>query len=307
MPRRGKTLEKLVHTLEAMFADSTVKVTSPDYVVGGMSGRTREIDITIRGRVGSVTVFVMIECRDRAQKPGIDWIEQLASKRLDIGADRAIAVATAPFSVGARKAAARLSIELRRVEEVSDPSCFPFLGELHALFFVNQSGLHSVALTCRDAQTSQTTVITLSADDVNPDQWICILPDGGQGSLYRPLRRLLDDPECSVWRDVPIGDSWAPRTIELQSQPAGSISVLHEGRPWVVVSAEYSVGLRIKMVQAASGSVKAYFDGHGDLVAGGQSFVGTGENSDLNTDVTWTADGKRYWQRMSTVPTPKRK
>ena len=60
-----------------------------------------------------------MECRDRKGKEDITWIEQLASKRDDIGADKAIAVSSSGFTSGAISKAQFNNIKLRTVENIT--------------------------------------------------------------------------------------------------------------------------------------------------------------------------------------------
>jgi hypothetical protein len=42
-----------------------------------VAGKKREVDISIRNKVGKHEFLTIIECRDRAEKGEIDWIEQI--------------------------------------------------------------------------------------------------------------------------------------------------------------------------------------------------------------------------------------
>ena len=105
MPRAGRSLELLVQALEQLLAGAPVEIRSPDFIMGRNSGTSREVDVSLRSQVGSVSVLVIIECRDRAKPQDVTWIEQLASKREDVGADKAVAVSAGGFSAGARNLA----------------------------------------------------------------------------------------------------------------------------------------------------------------------------------------------------------
>jgi hypothetical protein len=104
-----------------------VEIRSPDYIIGRLSGQRREVDVSLRSRVGSVDVLVIIECRDRSKAQGVTWIEQLASKREDVGADKAVAVSAAGFTPGAQNLARSEQVELRSFEELSADVVFDWL------------------------------------------------------------------------------------------------------------------------------------------------------------------------------------
>ena len=119
MPRKGRSLEKLVAFLEKTLGPQGIKVKSPDYIRGRISKSLREIDISLRSHIGSSEILVIIECRDRKGTEDVTWIEQLASKRKDVGAHKAVAVSSTGFSSGAINMAKAEDIELRTLEEVN--------------------------------------------------------------------------------------------------------------------------------------------------------------------------------------------
>jgi len=119
--KTGHTLERLVRRLESLYCDSSVSIVTRERVIS-RSGVSREVDVVLRGRVGSVDTMVAFECRDRRSTDEVDWIEQLATKRAEIRADRMVAVSSSGFSKGARQTATSVNVELRTVEEVERTS-----------------------------------------------------------------------------------------------------------------------------------------------------------------------------------------
>jgi len=119
MPRKGRSLEKLVAFFEKTLGPQGIKVKSPDYIKGRISKSPREVDISLRSHTGSSEILVIIECRDRKGTEDVTWIEQLASKRKDVGAHKAVAVSSTGFSSGAINMAKAEDIELRTLEEVN--------------------------------------------------------------------------------------------------------------------------------------------------------------------------------------------
>jgi hypothetical protein len=118
-PRKGRDLEVLVANLEKHLGDTRIQVTSPDYIVGRNSGSRREVDVALRARIGSSLVLVIVECRDRDETQDVTWVEHLASKREDVGADKAVAVSAMGFTKGAKNAAAAYGIPLRTLQQVN--------------------------------------------------------------------------------------------------------------------------------------------------------------------------------------------
>jgi hypothetical protein len=127
VPRAGRSLELLVQGLEQLLARAPVEIRSPDYIAGKITKSRREVDVSLRSQVGSVDVLVIIECRDRGKSQDVTWIEQLASKREDVGADKAVAVSATGFSPGARNLARSKQVDLRSLEELEADVVFDWL------------------------------------------------------------------------------------------------------------------------------------------------------------------------------------
>jgi len=111
--RKGRDLEILVKNIESIISKDDVAVKSPDYIYGVVSKRNREVDVSLRSKIGSVEILVIIECRKRGRIQDLTWIEQLDNKRKDVLASKAIAVSSKGFSSGAITVAKNLGIGLR--------------------------------------------------------------------------------------------------------------------------------------------------------------------------------------------------
>jgi restriction endonuclease len=127
MPRQGRALEQLVAELERVLGPTDVVIQSPEYIVGRNTGQRREVDVSLRTKIGSSDLFVMIECRDRGGKQSATWIEQIVSKQEDVGANKAVAVCPAGFTRGARQLAEAKGIDLRTIASVTDAEVFAWL------------------------------------------------------------------------------------------------------------------------------------------------------------------------------------
>lgn len=111
--------ERLVARIERDVDAKDLVVTSPDWIKSRVTGRPREVDASIRARVGSSEVLITLECRRRKRVQDVTWIEQLASKKAAIGADRTIAVSASGFTTDAEKIAELNGISLRKLSDVS--------------------------------------------------------------------------------------------------------------------------------------------------------------------------------------------
>lgn len=118
MPRKGRDFELLVEQIESSLTTQGVIVKSPDYLEDVTSGGTTEVDISLRCKVGSAEMLVIVECRDRSGKQDKRWIDEIESKRSSVCANKAIAVSRDGFTQNAIKKAMCLGIDTRTFSEV---------------------------------------------------------------------------------------------------------------------------------------------------------------------------------------------
>jgi hypothetical protein len=143
--RKGKEFEQLVARLEEAIMDTPLSIKTNDKVEDLVTGQKREIDISIRGTLGSHPVFIIMECRDRPKDQDITWIEQLATKREQVGADIAVAVSSKGFFKPAYKLARIKNIELRTLTEIDhdtivgwfEPTSIPVHHHTHRIINLN--------------------------------------------------------------------------------------------------------------------------------------------------------------------------
>lgn len=120
--------ERLVARVENHLAGDDTNVKSPDHIKDKDTGTSREVDASIRYTIGSTPILITIECRKRNAAQDITWIEQLATKKINIGADKTIAVASKGFSKEAIKKAKHLGIELRTINKIKDNEISSLIG-----------------------------------------------------------------------------------------------------------------------------------------------------------------------------------
>ena len=77
----SKQFELLVARIEEAAAPRGAVVTSPDHIRDATSGQMREVDATIRFKIGTVPVLILVECRKRGRAEDVRWIEELTTKR----------------------------------------------------------------------------------------------------------------------------------------------------------------------------------------------------------------------------------
>lgn len=113
-PRKGRSLELLVQRIkEHQSPDATIR--SPEFVPDRDTGQPREVDVGIRVHRNGASMFIAVECRDRASVQAVEWVEQLISKKQSIGADILVAVSSSRFSKPARVKALKHGVILARM------------------------------------------------------------------------------------------------------------------------------------------------------------------------------------------------
>lgn len=125
MSSDGKQLETLVAFVERELLPRGFVVKSNERVFNDEGIQIAEFDIEVNGKVGTTTIFWLIECRDRpghGAAPGA-WIEQLVGRRARFGFNKVTAVSTTGFAAGAVDFAKHQGIELREVTSL-DPAEF---------------------------------------------------------------------------------------------------------------------------------------------------------------------------------------
>lgn len=115
-----REFEKLVARIESGLAGEDVIVKSPDRILDKNTNQHREVDASMRFYAGSAPILVTIECRRRGDKEDVTWIEQLESKKRNIGAHATIAVSSIGFTEPAVKAAKIANIELRILHDITE-------------------------------------------------------------------------------------------------------------------------------------------------------------------------------------------
>jgi hypothetical protein len=115
-----REFEKLVARIEGLLCPAGAVVKCPDRLRKIKGRGTRQVDASIRYVLGSTKVLVTVECRKRYKGQDVTWIEQLATKRRNIGAHHTLAVSTTEFSEEALEIAQREVIGTRVISEVTD-------------------------------------------------------------------------------------------------------------------------------------------------------------------------------------------
>ena len=222
MANRQKTspewreFERLVARIEADAGPHGLIVTSPDRIRCKITGRLREVDASVRAKVGTSTVLLTLECRKRRPKQDVTWIEQLATKRDSIGAARTIAVSSAGFSADAETVARHHGIDLRRLAEVSAADINQLMRIDFVLFTHKRCSVTRVAFRWFRSL-----------------EWK--LPDPGSVDFVLPPGT---DPHRPLFTNIETGAKWSVNDLWLQLQEATNpFHGIEKGGPPVIRTA----------------------------------------------------------------------
>ena len=144
MSKPGRKLEKIVRDLEKFLGDSNLEVKSPDKLFDYASESYREVDISIKGKLGTHPILIVIECRDWGKPQNVTWIEQLKTKRDGIRANKMIAVSTSGFSLNAEKLAENYGIGIRNVNDIDAKELPRWLPNTEVVYILNNFEVQKV-------------------------------------------------------------------------------------------------------------------------------------------------------------------
>jgi len=172
MPKPWKEFENLVARIERVLAPAGALVKSNDRIVNYKTGRKRQVDATIRYRIGPTPCLIVIECRKHKRRQDDTWIEQLVTKRINLRADRLIAVSATPFTPQAIMSAEGSFVELRQISELSDSIIYTWLKIRTINYNQFMANLHSTApeVYLNDGSETSHVLRDQFPEDVDPEK-----------------------------------------------------------------------------------------------------------------------------------------
>jgi len=150
MTPEWRQFEKFVARIEQAMAPTGAIVKSPDRIPDKSTLELREVDASIRYKIGTCPVLVTIECRDRSSIEDVRWIEQLTEKQRSIGAAITVAVSSKGFSAPAIKKAAASGIQIRTLTNASPDEFIQWLKFQKVHLSVIEWSLKGIALDLYD-------------------------------------------------------------------------------------------------------------------------------------------------------------
>src|SRR5688572_6542190 len=113
---KGEVFENLVEWITKCIHTHAV-VTKNDKLVDIHTKRKRQIDISIRIKDGPTDVLGIVEARDRSRPVGVEYIEQVNSKKVSVAADFCVIVSNKGFHKTAISKAQQLNIRLISIDD----------------------------------------------------------------------------------------------------------------------------------------------------------------------------------------------
>ncbi|MES2464990.1 MAG: restriction endonuclease [Armatimonadota bacterium] len=101
MPKPGTNYEIIVAAIYKEFEGiADVQHNEHVPVVGG-SGRTRQIDVTIRSSFAGIPILMIVECKDHGRRADVGKVDSVIGQMADVGAVKGIVVSDSGFTTGA--------------------------------------------------------------------------------------------------------------------------------------------------------------------------------------------------------------
>lgn len=237
-------------------------VTSPDRIASRITRRKREVDASLRARIGSAEVLVTIECRKRRAAQDITWIEQLGCKKQAIGASRTIAVASTSFSKDAIRAAAHYDIDLRVLSEITDAEVQSWILPRSVVHLHKSCDLiESPHIVFQQESGDDLSSMPLMPDADCSDSPVFVAADGKELSLNDLWLRI--DDQMKIFDTVPTDDKAHVRRIAVR--PSDSLQLRTRFGPRKVHEIKLALSLRWKheVIRLGDARVALYKSAHG--------------------------------------------
>ena len=111
MPQRTNPFQTLVTMIERALAPVGAKVQESEDLIDGTTGEPREVNVTIRFKIGEHEVILGVECTAGARPADVQWVEQLVQKHSSLPTNKLILVSKSGFTRTAERKSRALGAE----------------------------------------------------------------------------------------------------------------------------------------------------------------------------------------------------
>jgi hypothetical protein len=119
MPQRSTEFQRLIKLIEQQRAgNATIRESA--MLLDRLTGRKREVDITIVSKIGDLDVIISIEVNEKSRIADVQWIEQQYQKHQTLPTNKLVLVSKAGFTEGASEKARLLGIDAIAVDNLTD-------------------------------------------------------------------------------------------------------------------------------------------------------------------------------------------
>ena len=111
---KWRRFEKLVAQIQRELAPNAL-VTHNDRIRGHDSRKPRQVDITVKQKVGQYDILIAIDCKDYKRAVNVNVVEQFGGLIKDIGANKGVMVAANGFTDTAKSVGEKAGLNLYRL------------------------------------------------------------------------------------------------------------------------------------------------------------------------------------------------
>lgn len=143
-----------------------------DRLPGRNSGGKRQVDVSLRYRLGPTEILIIVEAKRHGRKIDVEELSAFVAKKNDVGAHVGIMVAERGFTRGARNLADREGIKMYTLRDTLQES---WPGDISVKFFVEAATLHVIGWAILDSHGKPIEVpdrVMHLFDSKQPDQEI---------------------------------------------------------------------------------------------------------------------------------------
>lgn len=112
--QKWKKFECLVAKVQQDLSPQAI-VTANDKIEGKITGTKRQIDVSVRQRVGQYEILIAIECKDLSVPIDVKGVEEAIGLIQDIGANKGVIVSASGFTAAAKKRGENAGLKLYRL------------------------------------------------------------------------------------------------------------------------------------------------------------------------------------------------
>lgn len=186
-----------------------------------LTKRFREVDVVIKGKVGSQPVIVAIECRDHKRVADVTWVDMMKAKHERLDTHALLLASRSGFTPEARAVAAKYGIQLFTLEDVENTDMPSLFGSHGSLWW------KTVEITAEKASVRVSQVDALDAEIVAtmPDNLLYVRDGSELCQIKELVEKLLKSPQAMD--HVLAEGTEEHRWFELVWEPPND----HEGNP----------------------------------------------------------------------------